>query len=80
MLEQERHWELIQQGRPRDYHGVAVHPRHLSLFERLVLKRHTQYQPHTPELPSHTARTGMTSTNGGVSSTDIDITQTVEAP
>ena len=44
MLEQEKRWGLIQQGRAQDYHGVAVHPRHLSLFERVVLKRHLQYR------------------------------------
>lgn len=59
MLEQEKKWELIQQGRPDDYHGVAVHPRHLSLFERAVLKRHHQYRPSTLQLPSHTAETDI---------------------
>lgn len=44
MLEQEQQWDLIQQGRAEDYHGVAVHPRHLSLFEKAVLKRHHQYR------------------------------------
>lgn len=44
MLEQEQRWDLIQQGRAEDYHGVAVHPRHLSLFEKAVLKRHRQYR------------------------------------
>jgi len=43
MLEQETQWDLIQQGRAEDYHGVAVHPRHLSFFEKAVLKRHHQY-------------------------------------
>ena len=43
MLEQEQQWDVIQQGRAGDYHGVAVHPRHLSLFEKAVLKRHRQY-------------------------------------
>ena len=44
MLEQEQRWDLIRQGRAGDYHGVAVHPRHLSLFEKAVLKRHRQYR------------------------------------
>ena len=44
MLEQEKRWDLIQQGRAEDYHGVAVHPRHLSFFEKAVLKRHHQYR------------------------------------
>ena len=47
MLEQEKRWDLIQQGRGQDYHGVAVHPRHLSLFEKVVLKQHHLYQPIT---------------------------------
>jgi len=32
-------------GRAEDYHGVAVHPRHLSLFEIYVLRRHLPYNP-----------------------------------
>lgn len=44
MLEQEQQWDLIQQGRAEEYHGVAVHPRHLSLFEKAVLKRHRHYR------------------------------------
>ena len=47
MLEQEKRWDLIQQGRGHDYHGVAVHPRHLSLFEKVVLKQRRLYQPIT---------------------------------
>ncbi|KAL4402746.1 transmembrane transporter [Malassezia pachydermatis] len=45
LREQERYWEYVMSGRPEDYHGVAVHPRHLSLWERLVLKRHLAYNP-----------------------------------
>lgn len=45
LLEQERRWEYIQQGRGEEYHGIAVHPRHLSLFERGVLGLHHQYDP-----------------------------------
>ncbi|KAL3138696.1 hypothetical protein ABBQ32_006450 [Trebouxia sp. C0010 RCD-2024] len=76
MLEQEQSWELIQQGRPKDYHGVAVHPRHLSVFERVILKRHHQYQPKAQQLPSHTAQTSMAAVNGGLSSTGVDNKQT----
>ncbi len=47
MLEQEKRWDLIQQGRAQDYHGVAVHPRHLSWFEKAVLKKHHQYKAGT---------------------------------
>lgn len=45
LREQERYWEHVMSGRREDYHGVAVHPRHLSLFERVVLKRHLPYNP-----------------------------------
>jgi len=42
MVEQEKQWNLIHQGNGHEYHGVALHPRHLSVFERAVLKRHQQ--------------------------------------
>ncbi|WFD22738.1 hypothetical protein MEQU1_001414 [Malassezia equina] len=45
LREQERYWEYVMAGNGQDYHGVAVHPRHLSLFERFVLKRHLPYNP-----------------------------------
>lgn len=45
LREQERYWQYVLQGRAQDYHGIAVHPRHLSLYERLVLKRHKAYDP-----------------------------------
>ena len=35
LKEQERRWQYIRAGRDHDYHGVAVHPNHLSLWERL---------------------------------------------
>lgn len=35
LKEQERRWQFIRAGREHDYHGVAVHPKHLSLWERL---------------------------------------------
>jgi Sugar (and other) transporter len=34
LKEQERRWAYIRVGRETEYHGVAVHPRHLSLWER----------------------------------------------
>ncbi|SNX87348.1 related to inorganic phosphate transporter [Melanopsichium pennsylvanicum] len=43
LREQERYWEYVVKGREHEYHGVAVHPRHLSLWERVVLKRHRYY-------------------------------------
>lgn len=45
LREQERYWQFVREGRPGDYHGIAVHPRHLSLFERVVLKRDRAYDP-----------------------------------
>jgi hypothetical protein len=35
---QERRWRFMRAGREEEYHGVAVHPRHLSRYERYVLK------------------------------------------
>ena len=35
LKEQERRWQYIRAGREEDYHGVAVHPKHLSLWERI---------------------------------------------
>ncbi|KAI0021571.1 major facilitator superfamily domain-containing protein [Xylariomycetidae sp. FL0641] len=34
LKEQERRWQYIMQGRDQDYHGIAIHPAHLSLWER----------------------------------------------
>jgi MFS family permease len=45
LREQERYWLHVRAGRPQDYHGIAIHPRHLSLFERFVLQRHLNYDP-----------------------------------
>ncbi len=45
LLEQERRWDYMQAGRGKEYHGIAVHPRHLSLFEKGVLGLHHQYNP-----------------------------------
>lgn len=36
LKEQERRWQYILQGRESDYHGIAVHPKHLSLWERMM--------------------------------------------
>lgn len=43
LAEQERYWQFVREGRVQEYHGIAVHPRHLSMFERVVLKRHLRY-------------------------------------
>ena len=42
---QERRWFFIRNGKPEDYHGPAVHWRHLSRWERHVCKTHLQYDP-----------------------------------
>ncbi|KAK8114727.1 hypothetical protein PG999_006796 [Apiospora kogelbergensis] len=34
LKEQERRWKYILEGREGDYHGIAIHPSHLSLWER----------------------------------------------
>jgi len=34
LKEQERRWHFIRAGREHEYHGTAVHPKHLSLWER----------------------------------------------
>ena len=34
LKEQERRWQYIRAGNEAGYHGVAVHPKHLSLWER----------------------------------------------
>lgn len=34
LIEQERRWQLLRAGRDADYHGIAVHPQHLSWWER----------------------------------------------
>ncbi|WVR04159.1 hypothetical protein IAU60_001158 [Kwoniella sp. DSM 27419] len=43
LREQDRYWAFVRAGRAGDYHGVAVHPQHLSLWEKWVLKRHHAY-------------------------------------
>lgn len=35
LKEQERRWACIRAGRENDYHGIAIHPKHLSLWERM---------------------------------------------
>jgi hypothetical protein len=45
LREQERYWDCVREGRAGDYHGFAVHPRHISVWERYILKRHRAYDP-----------------------------------
>jgi len=35
LKEQERRWRYVREGREHEYHGVAIHPKHLSLWERM---------------------------------------------
>lgn len=37
--------QCVCEGRESDYHGIAIHPRHLSWYERVVLKRDRYYDP-----------------------------------
>ncbi len=34
LKEQERRWVYLREGRGNEYHGIAVHPQHLSMWER----------------------------------------------
>lgn len=34
LKEQERRWQFIRAGRSDEYHGIAIHPKHLSQWER----------------------------------------------
>ncbi|GAA6017770.1 hypothetical protein JCM11491_004611 [Sporobolomyces phaffii] len=45
LREQERYWRCVRSGHPELYHGIAIHPRHLSWYERVVLKRDRYYDP-----------------------------------
>ncbi|KAK5947812.1 hypothetical protein OHC33_011153 [Knufia fluminis] len=41
--EQQRYWSRVVEGRQNNYHGVAIHPEHLSWYERAVLGRAENY-------------------------------------
>ena len=45
LREQERYWEFVREGRQDEYHGIAIHPRHSSLFEKVFLRRVRNYDP-----------------------------------
>jgi hypothetical protein len=45
LREQERYWLCVRENRIQDYHGIAIHSRHLSLWESMVLKRNRYYDP-----------------------------------
>ncbi|KAG6003566.1 hypothetical protein E4U21_001893 [Claviceps maximensis] len=44
LKEQERRWRYIREGKADEYHGIAVHPQHLSLWERMR-GLHKTYDP-----------------------------------
>ncbi|KAA8907634.1 hypothetical protein TRICI_004925 [Trichomonascus ciferrii] len=44
LKEQDRRWQFIREGREADYHGIAIHPKHLSLWERMR-GVHKNYDP-----------------------------------
>ena len=46
LKEQERRWAFIRAGREKEYHGIAIHPKHLSVYERL----RGVSKPYDPEL------------------------------
>jgi hypothetical protein len=55
LKEQERRWNYIRAGREQDYRGIAIHPQHLSLWERFrgVHKRYdaaVDYQAKVEEM------------------------------
>ncbi|PSN63381.1 phosphate transporter HvPT2 [Corynespora cassiicola Philippines] len=35
LKEQERRWSYIRAGKEDEYHGIAIHPKHLSVWERM---------------------------------------------
>jgi hypothetical protein len=35
LKEQERRWHYIREGREHEYHGIAINPKHISLWERM---------------------------------------------
>lgn len=41
--EQGRYWRAVESGDPNDYHGIAVHPSHISLYEQKILGRSKNY-------------------------------------
>ncbi|TNY17701.1 major facilitator superfamily domain-containing protein [Rhodotorula diobovata] len=50
LREIERYWRCVRAGHPELYHGIAIHPHHLSWYERVVLKRDRYYDPKQDKL------------------------------
>jgi len=44
------YWRCVRAGHPELYHGIAIHPHHLSWYERVVLKRDRYYDPKQDKL------------------------------
>jgi MFS family permease len=44
LREQDRRWRFILEGRGHEYHGIAINPRHLSMWERFR-GHHKNYDP-----------------------------------
>lgn len=44
LMQLDLYWDKIMEGRPKDYHGEAVNPKNLSLWERM-LGRGRAYDP-----------------------------------
>ena len=38
-------WIYTREGREDEYHGLAVQPRHLSMYETYILQKHKHYNP-----------------------------------
>ena len=68
--EQQRYWSHVVEGRQDKYHGVAIHPEHLSWYERTVLRRAKNYDSEKDrmrriaELRKEYAKTGKGDENG----------------
>lgn len=45
LKEQERYFSYVKAGRANEYHGIAIHPKHLSWWEHYILKRSSNYDP-----------------------------------
>lgn len=43
LAEQGRYWRAVESGNPKDYHGIAVHSSHISVYEQKVLGRSKNY-------------------------------------
>lgn len=43
LAEQGRYWRAVESGDPKDYHGIAVHASHISIYEQKVLGRADNY-------------------------------------